>query len=173
MTSSPGYNQVTPRRLSKVPATQAMNLNHLLNFSLPPRQTRPVSSIPRRSRKTGNVQGVWNKERELPFEIKSNASQRDSSTSRVCERTVSVRHEPYRGLHCALCGPRHVSSYLNSSDFIILPFVTAFSNGRTFSRSSYLVHRRWLPPGLLVSLFRRTKEKQHARSAFHLPLHPE
>lgn len=65
MTSNPGSIQVaTPNRFSKMPANQATNLNHLLNFTLPPRQTRPLSSLPRRSRKVGNVQGVWNKERE-------------------------------------------------------------------------------------------------------------
>ncbi|KAF8973496.1 hypothetical protein BDZ97DRAFT_1900339 [Flammula alnicola] len=64
MTSTPGSIQVTtPKRLSKMPANQPTNLNHLLNFTLPPRQTRPLTSLPRRSRKVGNVQGVWNKER--------------------------------------------------------------------------------------------------------------
>ncbi|KAF8913246.1 hypothetical protein CPB84DRAFT_1760774 [Gymnopilus junonius] len=53
----------TPKRLSKMPANHPVNVNDLLNFTLPPRQTRPLSSLPRRSRKTGNVQGVWNKER--------------------------------------------------------------------------------------------------------------
>ncbi|OAX38389.1 hypothetical protein K503DRAFT_770550 [Rhizopogon vinicolor AM-OR11-026] len=37
------------------------SLNHLLNFTLPPRQTQP-QSLPRRSRKTVNP-AVWNKER--------------------------------------------------------------------------------------------------------------
>ncbi|KAF8167481.1 hypothetical protein B0H34DRAFT_779216 [Crassisporium funariophilum] len=62
MTSSPAALQLpTNNRLKKMPANQS--LNHLLNFSLPPRQTRPLSSLPRRSRKTGTTQGVWNKER--------------------------------------------------------------------------------------------------------------
>ncbi|TFK56790.1 hypothetical protein OE88DRAFT_1670263 [Heliocybe sulcata] len=47
---------------SKMAANQS--LNHLLNFSLPPRQSQ-VQSIPRRSRRTGTQQGVWNKERFL------------------------------------------------------------------------------------------------------------
>ncbi|KAF8808007.1 hypothetical protein BYT27DRAFT_7139655 [Phlegmacium glaucopus] len=64
MTSAPGSIQVTtPKRLSKMPANQAVNLNHLLNFTLPPRQTRPLTSLPRRSRRTGTAQGGWNKER--------------------------------------------------------------------------------------------------------------
>lgn len=41
------------------------SLNHLLNFSLPPRQSHTVQSIPRRSRRTGTQQGVWNKERYI------------------------------------------------------------------------------------------------------------
>ncbi|KAG6873830.1 hypothetical protein C0995_010442 [Termitomyces sp. Mi166 len=41
----------------------SQNLNHLLNFTLPPRQARPPVNLPRRSRKTGTQQGVWNKER--------------------------------------------------------------------------------------------------------------
>ncbi|TFK41956.1 hypothetical protein BDQ12DRAFT_696496 [Crucibulum laeve] len=53
----------TPKRVTKMASNQAMNLNHLLNFTLPPRQTRSMASIPRRSRRTGTVQGVWNKER--------------------------------------------------------------------------------------------------------------
>ncbi|EAU92302.1 alkylbase DNA N-glycosylase [Coprinopsis cinerea okayama7 len=52
-----------PKRMNKMASNQTINLNHLLNFTLPPRQTRPLNSIPRRSRKTGNVHGVWNKER--------------------------------------------------------------------------------------------------------------
>ncbi|KAF9486335.1 hypothetical protein BDN70DRAFT_869827 [Pholiota conissans] len=64
MTSASGSIQVAvPKRLSKMPASQPINLNHLLNFTLPPRQTRPLTSLPRRSRKVGSVQGVWNKER--------------------------------------------------------------------------------------------------------------
>ncbi|EJD35472.1 hypothetical protein AURDEDRAFT_117371 [Auricularia subglabra TFB-10046 SS5] len=37
------------------------SLNHLLNFSLPPRQTHIPP--PRRSRRTGTQQGIWNKEK--------------------------------------------------------------------------------------------------------------
>ncbi|KAJ7762393.1 hypothetical protein DFH07DRAFT_409769 [Mycena maculata] len=54
---------LTPRRASKMASNQSLNLNHLLNFTLPPRQTQPPPSLPRRSRKTGTHQGVWNKER--------------------------------------------------------------------------------------------------------------
>jgi hypothetical protein len=50
---------------SKRPAKMAssQSLNHLLNFSLPPRQTHQYNSAPRR-RKPGQHQAVWNKERE-------------------------------------------------------------------------------------------------------------
>lgn len=64
MTSTPSVQDTsTPRRGNKMASNQSTNLNHLLNFSLPPRESRPASSIPRRSRKTANTQGVWNKER--------------------------------------------------------------------------------------------------------------
>ncbi|KAF8921872.1 hypothetical protein CPB85DRAFT_1247036 [Mucidula mucida] len=52
--------QTTPKRASKM-NSQAVNVNHLLNFTLPPRQSQPMG-LPRRSRRTG-VQAVWNKER--------------------------------------------------------------------------------------------------------------
>lgn len=51
----------TPKRPAKMASSQS--LNYLLNFTLPPRQTRPLTNLPRRSRKTGAQQGVWNKER--------------------------------------------------------------------------------------------------------------
>ncbi|KZS96198.1 hypothetical protein SISNIDRAFT_483583 [Sistotremastrum niveocremeum HHB9708] len=41
--------------------TDTLNINHLLNFSLPPRQSQPTHL--RRSRKVGTQQGVWNKEK--------------------------------------------------------------------------------------------------------------
>jgi hypothetical protein len=55
--------QQTPTSTFARPGKMAssQSLNHLLNFSLPPRQAQPV---PRRSRKYGTQQGVWNKERE-------------------------------------------------------------------------------------------------------------
>ncbi|KAJ6541810.1 hypothetical protein B0H19DRAFT_1174747 [Mycena capillaripes] len=60
---TPAAAPITPRRASKMASNQSLNLNHLLNFTLPPRQTQPPPSLPRRSRKTGTHQGVWNKER--------------------------------------------------------------------------------------------------------------
>ncbi|KAK7063738.1 hypothetical protein R3P38DRAFT_2593500 [Favolaschia claudopus] len=60
-TTTPSAASLTPRRASKTASNQS--LNHLLNFTLPPRQTQPLASLPRRSRKTGTNQGVWNKER--------------------------------------------------------------------------------------------------------------
>lgn len=56
----------TPKR---TPTKMASNqsLNHLLNFTLPPRQTHALQSLPRRSRKTGNQHGIWNKESEWSF----------------------------------------------------------------------------------------------------------
>ena len=75
MTSAPILQPNTPSRASKMAANQFVNLNHLLNFTLPPRQTRPLNNIPRRSRKSGTSQGVWNKERmcfSLSLPISSN-----------------------------------------------------------------------------------------------------
>ncbi len=60
-------NQPTPKRVAKSASSQS--LNHLLNFSLPPRQTQQVQSLPRRSRRHGAAQGVWNKEREAVFRL--------------------------------------------------------------------------------------------------------
>ncbi|KAF8079028.1 hypothetical protein FPV67DRAFT_1467251 [Lyophyllum atratum] len=61
MTSIPSSQPATPKRVQKMASSQ--NMNHLLNFTLPPRQSRPPVHLPRRSRKTGTQQGVWNKER--------------------------------------------------------------------------------------------------------------
>ncbi|KAI9510821.1 hypothetical protein F5148DRAFT_498415 [Russula earlei] len=54
-------NPTPPKRVAKSASSQS--LNHLLNFSLPPRQTQHVQSLPRRSRRHGITHGVWNKER--------------------------------------------------------------------------------------------------------------
>ncbi|KAH8099309.1 hypothetical protein BXZ70DRAFT_943220 [Cristinia sonorae] len=52
----------TPKRSVKMASNQS--LNHLLNFTLPPRQTPQYHDIPARRRKTGgNQHGFWNKER--------------------------------------------------------------------------------------------------------------
>ncbi|KAH7914740.1 hypothetical protein BJ138DRAFT_999454 [Hygrophoropsis aurantiaca] len=60
MSSTPtGRGTVTSKRPTKMASSQS--LNHLLNFTLPPRQIQP-SNLPRRSRKPGS-QPVWNKER--------------------------------------------------------------------------------------------------------------
>ncbi|KAG7452199.1 uncharacterized protein BT62DRAFT_926410 [Guyanagaster necrorhizus] len=62
MTSLSAAQATTPKRAPKM-ASQ-VNLNHLLNFTLPPRQSQTPSSVPRRSRRTGGTHhGVWNKER--------------------------------------------------------------------------------------------------------------
>lgn len=65
MTTTPatGAPHTTPnhKRPSKMASSQS--LNHLLNFSLPPRQSHLYQNLPRR-RKQGGNQAVWNKERE-------------------------------------------------------------------------------------------------------------
>ena len=55
----------TPKRSSKSASSQS--LNHLLNFSLPPRQTQQLQALPRRSRRHGVQHPVWNKESECPI----------------------------------------------------------------------------------------------------------
>ncbi|KAI0094249.1 hypothetical protein BDY19DRAFT_879789 [Irpex rosettiformis] len=54
------YTGPNSKRPSKMASTQS--LNHLLNFSLPPRQVHQYSS-PIRRKKQGQNQAVWNKER--------------------------------------------------------------------------------------------------------------
>ncbi|KAF9270741.1 hypothetical protein L218DRAFT_54268 [Marasmius fiardii PR-910] len=60
MATTPSHG-TSPKRPTKMASTQS--LNHLLNFTLPPRQSQPPPSIPRRGRRTNNQYGVWNKER--------------------------------------------------------------------------------------------------------------
>ncbi|KAL4069812.1 hypothetical protein V8B97DRAFT_637456 [Scleroderma yunnanense] len=55
--------QTIPKRPTKMTSTQS--LNHLLNFTLPPRQTHP-QSFPRRGKKSSS-HGAWNKESECPL----------------------------------------------------------------------------------------------------------
>ncbi|KAI0937184.1 hypothetical protein AcV5_005143 [Taiwanofungus camphoratus] len=50
-----------PKRPSKMASSQS--LNHLLNFTLPPRQSHQHQNLPRRTRKSGAHPAVWNKER--------------------------------------------------------------------------------------------------------------
>ncbi|KZV92931.1 hypothetical protein EXIGLDRAFT_646696 [Exidia glandulosa HHB12029] len=57
--TGPGVDS-TKRKMSG-PGNQS--LNHLLNFSLPPRQSHQTAPIPRRSRRVGTQQGIWNKEK--------------------------------------------------------------------------------------------------------------
>ncbi|KAF5392528.1 hypothetical protein D9757_002315 [Collybiopsis confluens] len=63
MSSHPASFPATPKRAAKMAANHSQSLNHLLNFTLPPRQQQPPTHLPRRSRRTGSSHGVWNKER--------------------------------------------------------------------------------------------------------------
>ncbi|KIL71629.1 hypothetical protein M378DRAFT_64871 [Amanita muscaria Koide BX008] len=65
MSSIPRSPAAAPNRALKMASNQALDLNQLLNFTLPPRQSRTLTNLPRRGRRTGNIQGVWNKERFL------------------------------------------------------------------------------------------------------------
>ncbi|EMD41869.1 hypothetical protein CERSUDRAFT_110428 [Gelatoporia subvermispora B] len=55
----------TPSAANKRSAkmTSSQSINHLLNFTLPPRQSHHAQSLPRRARRTATNMGVWNKER--------------------------------------------------------------------------------------------------------------
>jgi hypothetical protein len=112
----PQSQTTTPKRASKMASGQS--LNHLLNFTLPPRQSQPPQSLPRRSRKHGTHQGVWNKERECCTDtfmayLFSNQLLLEGYLStclclcRLCQCTVPVHDEPYRRLYRPLCGPGH------------------------------------------------------------------
>lgn len=83
----------------------AQSLNHLLNFTLPPRQTHYNQGIPRRARKTGGHHNVWNKEREYIhltlILIVFLTSQAFLAHCRFCERAVPFCYEPKWRLHCA------------------------------------------------------------------------
>ena len=59
-------NDTKSKRNSKMSSnSQGVDLSDLLNFSLPPRQARPVQhNVPRRSKKPTTTQAVWNKERK-------------------------------------------------------------------------------------------------------------
>ncbi|KAI1793979.1 hypothetical protein LXA43DRAFT_185506 [Ganoderma leucocontextum] len=63
LTPATTTHTTTPNQNKRSAKAPAQSLNHLLNFTLPPRQTHYNQSIPRRARRTGNQYGVWNKER--------------------------------------------------------------------------------------------------------------
>jgi len=122
----------------KMAASQPADLNHLLNFSFPPRQPHLLSTACRRSRKTGSAHGVWTKEREP---LISHLSSRPVTLDRLCQRSVSFRHESEWRLYCAFCGSRHVSPFSRSLETTHRPALIVSFNGQTSCRSSY--------PGLL------------------------
>jgi hypothetical protein len=84
---------------------QSQSLNHLLNFSLPPRQAQP---LPRRSRKYGTQHGVWNKERELALSLLSADSPLAKRGARLRQRSVSFCDESCWRLHRSFRRSRYV-----------------------------------------------------------------
>lgn len=97
--------QNTPKRPSKMASSQS--LNHLLNFTLPPRQSHS-QSFPRRGKKS-TAHGVWNKESEYqPYQPSHLAP--NWLPSRICERPISIHHESYGRLYSPFRGSRHVCS---------------------------------------------------------------
>lgn len=131
MASEPS-GQNTPKRGSKMASSQS--LNHLLNFTLPPRQT-PSQSLPRRGKRSA-AHGVWNKESACqPYQ--SSLPVLKYVPYRVRECPVSVRHESYGRLYGPFRGPGHVCS-LHAR---VLPFpeplpTKVSSNGKISYRSS-------------------------------------
>ncbi|EKM83967.1 hypothetical protein AGABI1DRAFT_67079 [Agaricus bisporus var. burnettii JB137-S8] len=73
----------------------ASNLNHLLNFSLPPRQSRPLSSLPRRARKTGNSHGIWNKERFVNAQYRFVMNPNGDYTAHFADPDMHVSHTTF------------------------------------------------------------------------------
>jgi hypothetical protein len=97
--------QNTPKRPSKMASSQS--LNHLLNFTLPPRQSHS-QSFPRRGKKS-STHGVWNKESEYqPYQPSHLAS--NWLPSRICERPISIHHESHGRLYSPFRGSGHVCS---------------------------------------------------------------
>lgn len=90
----------TPKR-----GSSTQSLNHLLNFTLPPRQTQ--QTLPRRNRRTNGSSLVWNKERECTT-IRGQRHHLIIPLCRVCQRAVPVCYESNWRLHCAFCRPGHV-----------------------------------------------------------------
>lgn len=89
--------------------TDTPDVNSLLNFYLPPRNTTNPLSFPiRRSRRVGTTRAVWNKESCVwPM---SHSLIIVNFRCRVRECSVSIRHESNRRLHRSLCWSRHVCS---------------------------------------------------------------
>lgn len=132
MASEPFGHTLTPKRPSKMASSQS--LNHLLNFTLPPRQTHS-QSFPRRGKKS-STHGVWNKESEYqPYQPSHPAP--NWFPSRICERPISIRHESHRRLYGPFRGSGHVCSpYVCVSLFFEPPPIKASSNGKIYYRSS-------------------------------------
>jgi hypothetical protein len=93
----------TPKR-----GSSSQSLNHLLNFTLPPRQSQ--QTLPRRNRRTNGSSLVWNKERECTA-FRGERHHLIISLCRVCQRAVPVCYESNWRLYCALCRPGHVCFY--------------------------------------------------------------
>ena len=121
------------KRSAKAPA---QSLNHLLNFTLPPRQIHYNQSVPRRARKTGNQYGVWNKERKYP-RTSPRPWARYLTLCRVCQRSVPVRDESDRRLHRSFRGSGHVSSSSVLSRYLLSidPRILVIFSGTTSSKS--------------------------------------
>lgn len=66
---------------------------------------------------------------------------------RICERSVPLRYESHRGLHCAFCGPGYVRSHSRTVIGCgLIRIGQASLNGITFSKSSYPAPLRWPLP---------------------------
>lgn len=124
--------QNTPKRTSKMASSQS--LNHLLNFTLPPRQTHS-QSLPRRGKKS-TAHGVWNKESEY-HSYQSSCLAPNGFSSRICECPIPIHHESNGRLHSPLRGSRHVCS-LHSyvSLFSEPPSAKVSSSGKIYYRLS-------------------------------------
>lgn len=137
MTSAPGSVKVksSQKHLSKMPTD--LNVNDLLNFTLPPRQQRPIASTPRRSRRTGTRQAVWNKERQY-FHFVAEIYDYDWNHPGFVNAQCRFVMNPTGDYTAHFADPDMFVSVRYSRLCGRLSLITDSFNGMIFFRSSYL-----------------------------------
>lgn len=130
MTSQLRAQATAPKRPPKMASNQS--LNHLLNFTLPPRQIQP-QIVPRRSKKAVHS-AVWNKESEYRLLYWSCYF---LQCHRVRECAVPVCYESKRRLYSPLRRSRHVRFTICTWAAHTSLLNSAFSNGMIYCRSLF------------------------------------
>ncbi|KAJ9110490.1 hypothetical protein QFC19_001616 [Naganishia cerealis] len=91
-------------------ASEAVNLNHLLNFSMPPRRPEGRDAVPRRSKGTRNA--AYLKERGSPWDLHTQDVAHSSRPyNRIRERPIPVRDEADGKLRCPSRRSRPIFCY--------------------------------------------------------------